>query len=212
MMATYSGALEEILLAKGAQINARNADGVTVLMLLAQHGNAEILKEALDVGADPTLQDNAGHTALDYLLASSCQKPLIPSKAMDADRSQRTPSMPANKPGVSQEPDAAENSDAKTAIALAKKSYGGKKTDLLLSLASTRPLSRHRIDLHDPLLYRHLRISLCNPRAQRIESVLYPADTGAHSVSARAVTGLPSLLMTMLPLRYCTWFKTSPKL
>ncbi len=78
MMAAYRGYLPDVLLKKGARINARNADGVTTLMLLAQHSDADTLKRALDAGADPNLQDNAGRTALDYLRAASCHKPLIP--------------------------------------------------------------------------------------------------------------------------------------
>ena len=79
MMAAYGGYLKQPLLERGANINARNADGVTTLMLLAQHSeNSDVLKEALDAGADATAQDNEGRTALDYLKAASCDKAIIP--------------------------------------------------------------------------------------------------------------------------------------
>ncbi|MGO9316727.1 MAG: TonB family protein [Terracidiphilus sp.] len=78
MMAAYTGYLNESLIDKGAEINAQNADGVTALMLLAQHINPDDLKDAIAAGADANAKDNAGRTALDYLRAASCQKPLIP--------------------------------------------------------------------------------------------------------------------------------------
>ena len=78
MMAAYNGSLSESLLDKGAEINAQNADGVTVLMYLAQKISPDALKDALATGANIKLRDKAGHTALDYLRAASCQNPLIP--------------------------------------------------------------------------------------------------------------------------------------
>ncbi len=78
MMAAYNGRLSELLLASGADINARNADGVTVLMLLAQRMDADELKEAIAAGADATTKDMQGRTALDYLREASCQKAIVP--------------------------------------------------------------------------------------------------------------------------------------
>jgi hypothetical protein len=78
MMAAYYGYLNESLLDKGAEINAQNADGVTALMLLAQKYETDGLKDAIAAGADAKIRDNAGRTALDYLRAASCEKPLIP--------------------------------------------------------------------------------------------------------------------------------------
>lgn len=77
MMAAYRGDLSETLLAHGADINAHNAAGATALMLLAQGMNTDELQDALKAGANPRAEDNAGHTALDYLRAASCDKPLI---------------------------------------------------------------------------------------------------------------------------------------
>jgi TonB family protein len=78
MMAAYNGRLSERLLASGADINARNADGVTVLMLLAQRMDADELKAAIAAGADATTKDMQGRTALDYLREASCQKAIVP--------------------------------------------------------------------------------------------------------------------------------------
>jgi TonB family protein len=78
MIAAYNGELSENLLAKGAGINARNAEGVTTLMLLAQHVDPDEIQQALAAKADASSQDNVGRTALDYLRAASCGNPLIP--------------------------------------------------------------------------------------------------------------------------------------
>jgi TonB family protein len=78
MLAAYNGDLSEALLAAGAEINAGNADGLTTLMLLAQRQNPERIGAALRAHADPNAQDNLGRTALDYLRAASCEKPILP--------------------------------------------------------------------------------------------------------------------------------------
>jgi len=77
MMAAWQGVLNDHLLKAGADINAQNADGVSPLMLLAQ-GDRVAMEEALAAGADATAKDNLGRTALDYLRAASCHKPLVP--------------------------------------------------------------------------------------------------------------------------------------
>jgi TonB family protein len=78
MMAAYNGRLSERLLESGAEINARNADGVTALMLIAQHVKPDELKAAIIAGADAAAEDEQGRTALDYLRAASCQKAIVP--------------------------------------------------------------------------------------------------------------------------------------
>jgi uncharacterized protein len=78
MMAAYNGRLSPRLLKSGADINARNADGVTVLMLLAQRVHLSELKSAIQAGADATAKDVQGRTALDYLREAACQKAIVP--------------------------------------------------------------------------------------------------------------------------------------
>jgi TonB family protein len=78
MMAAYNGRLSERLMKSGADINARNAGGVTALMLLAQRADPDELKEAIDAGADAAAKDREGRTALEYLHAASCEKPIVP--------------------------------------------------------------------------------------------------------------------------------------
>jgi TonB family protein len=78
MFAAYRGTLLQPLLDHGANLNAHNADGVTPLMLLAQKPDPEEIKAALTAGADANAHDNLGRTALDYLIAASCNKPIVP--------------------------------------------------------------------------------------------------------------------------------------
>jgi TonB family protein len=78
MMAAYSGRLSKRLLESGADVNARNADGVTALMLLAQRVTPDELKKAVAAGADATAKDVQGRTAFDYLRAASCEKAIVP--------------------------------------------------------------------------------------------------------------------------------------
>ena len=54
-----------MLLAKGAQVNAKTKDGKTPLMVAADKGNAEVAQALLAKGADATLKDAKGKTALD---------------------------------------------------------------------------------------------------------------------------------------------------
>jgi uncharacterized protein len=54
----------EILLNKGAQVNAQDIDGQTALMEAIKYGQGTIAQLLLDHGADPRLKDRFGHTPL----------------------------------------------------------------------------------------------------------------------------------------------------
>lgn len=54
-----------LLLSRGAKLNVQNRDGVTPLMLTTLSENAEIMKLLLDGGADVTMKNPSGKTALD---------------------------------------------------------------------------------------------------------------------------------------------------
>lgn len=56
-----------VFLNKGADINERRkSDGTTLLMMVAEIGNADIVSALMDAGADFRIKDNNGLTALDY--------------------------------------------------------------------------------------------------------------------------------------------------
>lgn len=52
------------LIAKGVDINAKNKDGVTALLLAAQNGHLEVVNVLLEAKADPNIADADGDTAL----------------------------------------------------------------------------------------------------------------------------------------------------
>ena len=55
-----------VLLGAGAQVNATNALAVTPLMLAAQAGSSQVVKLLLKGGADTTIRDARGRTALKW--------------------------------------------------------------------------------------------------------------------------------------------------
>lgn len=74
MASAFRRTIDEDLLRAGANINAQNHDGVTVLMILAGKGETDEVDAALKAGADPSLKDTQGRTALDYLRLGDCGK------------------------------------------------------------------------------------------------------------------------------------------
>jgi ankyrin repeat protein len=57
--------IAELLITKGAQVNALSKDGVSALMVAAGHNNAPMIGLLLRSGADANLKNSAGQTALD---------------------------------------------------------------------------------------------------------------------------------------------------
>lgn len=79
MVAAAFGRSLEPLHAAGADINHQNRAGVAALMHVASKANSTLIAEALRLGADPTLKDASGRTAVDYAKLSDCGKnPLGP--------------------------------------------------------------------------------------------------------------------------------------
>ncbi len=68
LIATQKGQIKQaqVLVRKGAHINARNADGQTPLMLAAQNSNAELVAFLLRQGADVKSRDKDGFSSLGY--------------------------------------------------------------------------------------------------------------------------------------------------
>src|SRR6266404_4377663 len=64
--AAQDGDLQTVkdLLAKGADVNAKDNDGETALMIAASQSNPGILTELIEAGADINAQNNSGRTAL----------------------------------------------------------------------------------------------------------------------------------------------------
>jgi hypothetical protein len=64
-------AVMAILLDHSAYIDAESPNGSTPLMMAAMYGNADGVKQLLEAGADPTLQNQAGLTAADFARQAS---------------------------------------------------------------------------------------------------------------------------------------------
>ncbi|MGB6064047.1 MAG: ankyrin repeat domain-containing protein [Desulfomonilaceae bacterium] len=62
--------MTELLLDKGAEINATTNDGKTTLMVAASAGRTELVKHLLDKGADIDAVDKEGKSALSWALAN----------------------------------------------------------------------------------------------------------------------------------------------
>ena len=66
MAAAYSDAVEvaELLIEKGADIDAKDKTGSTALMWAARDNSLEMVKLLIEKGADVMLENNEGNTAL----------------------------------------------------------------------------------------------------------------------------------------------------
>jgi ankyrin repeat protein len=62
------------VLAFGANVDAKDENGVTALMWAAGNGNTELMKLLLDKGANINAKDKDGHTALDRAKANGQTK------------------------------------------------------------------------------------------------------------------------------------------
>src|SRR6185295_3939897 len=71
------------LLNKGADANARDDEGATVLMQAALNADADCLRLLLDKGADPNARNKAGATALMWAVADIRKINLLLSKGAD---------------------------------------------------------------------------------------------------------------------------------
>lgn len=58
--------IARLLIAAGADVDARQEGGITPLQAAAHAGNAELVELLLQAGADPGLADDKGLSALDY--------------------------------------------------------------------------------------------------------------------------------------------------
>jgi hypothetical protein len=80
MASAVTGMADEDLLNAGADVNAVNDVGVTALMMLVQGGEPDEIAALLKAGADARKKDASGRTALDYLNAANCGRPVLQAK------------------------------------------------------------------------------------------------------------------------------------
>lgn len=53
----------EVLISEGLDVNSADANGHTPLIFAAMAGKADVVKELLKKGADPSIKDSMGHDA-----------------------------------------------------------------------------------------------------------------------------------------------------
>jgi hypothetical protein len=80
MASAVTGMADEELLDARADVNVVNDVGMTTLMLLVQRGEPDEIKTLLKAGASTLKKDAAGRTALDYLNAANCGRPIVQEK------------------------------------------------------------------------------------------------------------------------------------
>jgi hypothetical protein len=85
MASCVSGSWDDDLVKTGADVNAQNWEGQTALMLLAARDETDEIRNALKAGADATLKDVLGQTALDYLKLASCGRSPLYDRVTDGD-------------------------------------------------------------------------------------------------------------------------------
>ncbi len=74
MTSAIARQFDEDLWRGGAEINAKNSDGVSALMILAASGDGDEVKAALVDGADAGAKDARGRSSLGYLRLTNCGK------------------------------------------------------------------------------------------------------------------------------------------
>jgi hypothetical protein len=89
IISALGGYFDKELLHAGSPINAQTSEGITALMLLAQRANPDEIADALKAGANVTLKDHQGRTALDYLIAANCGRPIVAVPQMWEGRGKR---------------------------------------------------------------------------------------------------------------------------
>ena len=80
MAYALKGRFSQDLVRAGGRINQQNKAGVSALMILATRGAPKEIAGALEAGADASLRDAQGRTALDYLHAANCRRSPLTNK------------------------------------------------------------------------------------------------------------------------------------
>ena len=72
--AAYKGEIDAVkcLAQNGADLNAKDEDGLTALMMAARWGNLDVVKYLVEHGADVNAKGEDGRTALMYVASSGC--------------------------------------------------------------------------------------------------------------------------------------------
>ena len=86
LMEANSPAKIKLLVARGAQLNAKDEEGETALMHAVDRGDVEVVDALLQAGADASVQDAAGATALMHALSDAGEAEKVTNRRLDAAR------------------------------------------------------------------------------------------------------------------------------
>lgn len=99
--AVFAGHREiaDLLLARGADVNARAPNDASVLMMAAREGHEELAQRLLEAGADPTLTNDRGETALTWAMRQGNLRiaKRVSSAEAFAEAAKTAPGSPAQK-------------------------------------------------------------------------------------------------------------------
>ena len=69
--------LLQVVIEKGADLNATNKKNVTALMIACRRGNIDAVSELMNAGADPSIEDGLGATCIHHAVGEGCSKKFL---------------------------------------------------------------------------------------------------------------------------------------
>ena len=135
-------AVADLLIERGADVEAKATDGHTPLHMAAREGDAEMVQRLLEAHANPNSVNNAGQTPADLALAFAEEEPQV-AQALLAAGARRQASLLTSRPKPAPTPQPAHASDGPASSDGGPSSSVGCGTDDLESLMAG--LSTHAV-------------------------------------------------------------------
>jgi len=91
-------AIVQLLVRKGAPVDAPSPNGTTALMMAAQYSSEDVVAQLLQYGADPLAKNQRGWTAVEFARQAS-RDYLVESLTRAQQRKRSTQAQPQRRPG-----------------------------------------------------------------------------------------------------------------